>query len=248
MMVVGSPATTAPVLVVGEGSGLHPGVGTAMRPRIAVRLLRLALVALAVMGAVGAWRQRAVPLQHLGAALVAQDAAVPADVAVVSMASPRGAALDAAKLYRRGLVQEIWVPRWRDEPVDRRVAALGVRPPRHDQVARDILRHAGVPASAIVVLDDPVDGLDREMAVVGAALRRRPDIRPIVLTARTHTARARLLLREAYAPAAHARVRAPHADGFTVDRWWHQRGAIREVALEYAKWVALLTGGPSIKR
>src|SRR4029450_13590773 len=116
------------------------------------------------------------------------------------MASPRAAALDAAKLYRRGLVREIWIPRWSDEPADRRVDALGVHTPRHHEVARQILERAGVPAASIVLLDEPVDGLDAEMAVVGAALRQRPTIRPIVLTARTHSARARLLLRDAYAP------------------------------------------------
>jgi uncharacterized SAM-binding protein YcdF (DUF218 family) len=242
-MALGSATADAPVLVVGESNGSRPGVAPAPRPGGAGRLLHVALAVLVVVVAVAAWRHRTVPLQHLGAALIAHDPLVPADVAIVSMASPRAAALDAAKLYRRGVVRQIWVPRWHDEPVDRRVAALGVRPPRHDQVARTILRHAGVPASAIAVLDDPVDGLDSEMAVVGAALRRRPDLRAIVLTARTHTARARLLLREV-----RARVRAPHADRFSPDGWWRSRETVREVALEYAKWVALLTRGPAITR
>ena len=91
--------------------------------------------------------------------------------AVVSMASPRGSALDAAKLYRRGLVHRVWITPWIDEPADRKVDALGLRVPRHHEVARSILVKAGVPASAIRMLDRPVNGLEGEMAVVGRALR-----------------------------------------------------------------------------
>jgi len=224
----------------------------ALRPQRGARVVR-ATMAIVLGGAAfvlgdAAWRHRTVPLERLGTALMVQDRIErPADVAVVSMASPRAAALDAAKLYRRGLVREIWVPRWSDEPADRRVEALGVHPPRHHEVARSILLRAGVPAASIVLLDEPVDGLDGEMAVVGAALRRRPTLHPIVLTARSHTARARLLLRDVYAPAAGALVRGAHADPFTPDGWWRRRPMVREVALEYAKWAALLTRGPSFK-
>ena len=244
-MGAGSSAVEASRLAAGESMAAIAG-----RPRLGPRArgaaLALLVVALAVAGA--SWRHRAAPLERLGAALMAEDpVGRGADVAVVSMASPRGAALDAAKLYRRGLVREIWIPRWRDEPADRRVEALGVHAPRQHEVARQILERAGVPAASIELLDEPVDGLDGEMATVGAALRRRPTIHPIVLTARTHTARARLLLREVYAPAAQALVRGAHADPFAPATWWRSRAAVREVALEYAKWIALLTRGPSVE-
>src|SRR5262245_31483678 len=215
---------------------------------LAVNGLRAAVIALAITAGLAAGQRRPGPTETLGSALVAQDQALPSDVAIVSMASPSAGALDAAKLYRRGVVGEVWVPRWHDEPVDRRVEALGIRAPRPHEIARDILERGGVPASSIVYLDDPVDGLDGEMAVVGAALRRRPTLRPVVLTARTHTARARLLLREVYAPAARARVRSPHGDRFSTTSWWRDRGAVREVALEYAKWIALLTRGATTGR
>ncbi len=252
-MVGGSSTATLSALAIARpmpARGAGVAATTGARPSPVARGLRLTLAVLLALAGIAlaraAWQHRAVPLERLGAALVVQDpVGRGADVAVVSMASPRGAALDAAKLYRRGLVRAVWIPRWRDEPVDRRVAALGVHPPRHHEIARAILRRAGVPEAAIVLLDEPVDGLEGEMAFVGAALRRRPTLRPIVLTARTHTARARVLLRDVYAPAARARVRAAHSDRFAPERWWRDRGALREVALEYAKWIALLTRGPS---
>lgn len=225
-----------------DGAG---GVSPAAPRRSAAR--RLAAVAAAVAGvllATAAWRQRADALGILGAALVREDAVAHADVAIVSMAQPRAAALDAAKLYRRGLVREVWIPRWRDEPADRRVDDLGLRVPRHHEVARAILERAGVPATAVVVLDDAVDGLESEMAAVGRRLRAAPATRPVVVTQRSHTARARLLLRDVHAPQARSLVRAAHGDRFDPSGWWRERGAVREVLLEYAKWVALLVWGP----
>jgi uncharacterized SAM-binding protein YcdF (DUF218 family) len=196
-----------------------------------------------------AWNARTAPLRVLGNALVSEDALLHAgDVAVVSMAGPQAAALDAAKLYRRGLVREIWIPRWHDEPVDRRVDALGIHVPRQHQVAQAILEQAGVPRLAIVQLEDPVSGLESEMAAVGGILRVRPDIRPIVVTQRSHTARARLLLRDVYAPASATQVHAPHADRFAPDAWWKHRGSVREVLLESLKWIQLLVRGPQMGR
>ena len=207
----------------------------------------LAVVLGVVLLAGFAWRERTVPLRRLASALVHEEPIEPADVAVVSMASPRGSALDAAKLYRRGLVHRVWITPWIDEPADRRVDALGLRVPRHHEVARSILVKAGVPASAISMLDRPVNGLEGEMAVVGRALRDRPGTRAIVVTQRSHTARASLLLRQAYAPAAHVSVRSAHVDRFHPDGWWRERGATREVLLETLKWAVLLTRGPQAR-
>jgi uncharacterized SAM-binding protein YcdF (DUF218 family) len=204
------------------------------------------LAAAALLGGL-AWRERTAPLRRLAAALVHEDRVRPADVAVVSMAQPRGAALDAAKLYRRGLVRQVWITPWVDEPADRRVDALGLRIPRHHEVAQTILEKAGVPASAITLLDQPVNGLEAEMAVVGRWLRARRETRAIVVTQRSHTARAGLLLRDAYAPAAGVIVRAARSDRFDPGSWWRERGAVREVLLESLKWAVLLTRGPQTR-
>jgi uncharacterized SAM-binding protein YcdF (DUF218 family) len=224
--------------------GAVDGPARAFRAR--VRALRVTIAAAAIVLAAAAWSARTVPLRWLGGALVHEDAIVATDVAVVSMASAREAALDAAKLQRRGLVREIWIPRWRADRVDRRVDALGVHVPRPHDVARSILARAGVPSSAIVTLDEPITGLESEMASVGRALRARPGLRVLVLTARTHTARARMLLRDWFAPAARVSVHAPHGDGFAADAWWRDRSASREVALESLKWARLLASGPSM--
>lgn len=208
------------------------------------RVLLLAVTGVAL--GIAVWQERTVPLHWLGAALVHEDPVRPADVVIVSVASMRGAALDAAKLYRRGLVREVWVPRWATIPIDRRLDKRGLGTLPLHEVARRILEGSGVPASHIVILDHPVDGLESEMAVVGAALGARPVTRPILLTARSHTARARHLLQVVYAPAAGVRIRAPHTDEFTPTGWWRDHGSTRELVLEYLKWFKLLTAGPSL--
>jgi uncharacterized SAM-binding protein YcdF (DUF218 family) len=212
------------------------------------RTLHVGLIGMGLALALIGWTRRTLPLRLIGAALVHEDPlGRDADVAVVSMANPRGAALEAAKLHRRGVVREVWIPRWRDERADRRVEAIGVRVPRHHEVARAILERAGVPSSAIVELADPVRGLEGEMAAIGRVLRAQPGMRPVVITQRSHTARARLLLRDVYAPAALARVRAVHSDPFAPDGWWRRRDTTREALLEVAKWATLLVHGPQTR-
>src|SRR5262245_60811685 len=81
--------------------------------------LRLAAGVGVALLALVAWGARDHALRSLAAVLVHEDALVPSDVAVVSIATPRESALDAAKLYRRGLVREVWVSHWRTDAVDR---------------------------------------------------------------------------------------------------------------------------------
>ena len=141
--------------------------------RCAPSAMRLGVL-LAVALLIGfAWRERTAPLRRLAQALVREEPHRAGRRRRRVDGEPRGAALDAAKLYRRGLVRQVWITPWQDEPADRRVDALGIRVPRHHEVARSILEKAGVPAFAIRLLDQPVNGLDGEMAVVGG--RSGPD-------------------------------------------------------------------------
>jgi len=238
-------AQTAAASIPRAADRTAPSAPDAARSR--PRVLGVLLAGLGILIAVAGWHERVAPLRWLGAALVHEDPVRPSDVAIVSVASARGAALDAAKLYRRGLVREVWVTSWVADRVDRRLDERGLGTPPTHEVSRRILEGSGVPASRIVVLDPPVDGLESEMAVVGAALRARPGTRSIVLTARSHTARARSLLRDVYAPAAGARVRAPKTDEFRPGAWWRDHGSMRELTLECLKWVKLLATGASAR-
>lgn len=198
------------------------------------RRLRLAVVALGLV--LVAWLARERVLATLGSALVVDDGSAPVAVMVVSLAAPRPGALEVAKLYREGVAPRIVLCRWRDDPLDAEIRRLGVRwLPPHELVAA-ILRGSGVPASAIEVLDEAIDGLNSEITAIAAFAHAERPASLLYVTSRSHTRRARWLLERLVPEGTVVRVRGPELDAFRAESWWRSRDASREVAMEYLRW------------
>jgi uncharacterized SAM-binding protein YcdF (DUF218 family) len=195
------------------------------------------LVAVTVLLAV-LWLARTPLLVAIGGALVAEDALAPADVIVVSNANARAAALEAARLYADGVSRRLVMAEWVHEPVDAEVQRLGVPLLAVTELARAILERSGVPPAAITVLPGAASGTEDEVAAVSAYLRRTDGVRSLLWVGpRTHTARARWLLRDAVPPSVRVAVRSSSRDDFAVDGWWRSRDQSREVMTEYVRWV-----------
>ncbi len=195
---------------------------------------RLVLV-LAVVAA-GMWLARQRLLTWMGSLLVAEDPPAPADVVVLSEASIVPGALEAARLYARGSVHVVLVPGWIERRFEREVRALGIAYPTPSELAREVLARSGVPDDAIVTVGTGIDGTNSEIAMLGRYVATRHPASVLYLTARSHTARARWILRRALPPGTRVAVRSPEGDPFRVAGWWHDRGQTREVAAEYARW------------
>ena len=183
-----------------------------------------------------AWHERARMLTAVGGALTVEDPIVPVDVIVASLATARADTLEVAKLYRDGIGRRVVVARWQDEPLDDEMRRLGVPwlPPTELAVA--MLEKSGVPASAIAVLRDPIDGLNAEVASVAAFAHAEKPRSILFVTARNHTRRARWLLQRQLPSEVALAVRAPAIDPFDPTTWWHSRDGSREVAMEYLRW------------
>ena len=73
------------------------------------------------------------------------------------------------------------------------------------------------------------------MAVAAFARQRR--LRSLrLITARSHTARARWLLRRDLLPDVHSSVGSSRFDPFSSASWWQRREQSREVISEYLHW------------
>ncbi len=205
------------------------------------RLTRVAFIGGAVLATL--WLGRAAVLTRVGSALVSEDDAGTADVVVISNACTRECALDAAHAWRDGQAGRFVVARWVVNPADREIRALGVPLPDAVDVARGVLEKSGVPPERIEILEDGVDGTNPEIAAVARwATRQRPGT-ILFMTARTHTARARWLLRRSLPADSRPLVRGPRSDRFVAGTWWHDRNLAREVAGEYLRWAnSLLLG------
>jgi uncharacterized SAM-binding protein YcdF (DUF218 family) len=191
------------------------------------------------------WWGRHRILAAAGSLLIAEDPVGQVDVLVVSGASTVLGTVEVARLYREGVAPRILVPRWPPRDIDdeaRRLDASYVDP---ETRVRGILERAGVPEEAIVTLPIAIDGTDLEAATVAGFVRDHGLKSLLIVTARTHGARVRWLLRRALPPDVSLRVRSPRADPFSPGQWWLIREQSREVVMEYLRWMnVLLLGDP----
>jgi len=201
--------------------------------------LKRGLAILVLGGALAAWLGRERVLATMGALVVAEDPLQATDAIVVSVASTRAGALGAARLYRQKVAPLVVVSRLRETAADRDIRALGVTLLASHDLARAVLERSGVPRGAIAALDHPVEGTGEEIEVLAAFARARKLRSLCYLTARTHTARARWLLRREL-PGTTVVVRAVELPEFAPDAWWHDRGQTRELAIEMVRWMGEL--------
>jgi uncharacterized SAM-binding protein YcdF (DUF218 family) len=185
----------------------------------------------------GVWWSRAAVLTHVGAALVSEDPPEAVDVVVVSNACTRTCVLEAAAAWHEERGGRFVVARWVPTPGDAEIRALGVALPDAADIARDVLEKTGVPPERIEVLEDGVDGTNREIAAVARWAAGARPATLLFMTARTHTARAAWLLRRSMPPGTRVLVRSPGADRFGAADWWHDRNQTRDVAFEYLRWL-----------
>lgn len=170
--------------------------------------------------------------------MVAEDTLAPAVVILLTSSNAEVGALEAAELYKESVARNIVLGVCEDcVSFKSRLAAIGVSYPDTPTLVKLILQRSGVPGSAIATLPDRVDGTEAAVRAVSSFVQRTGNVTIIVVTARTHTARVRWLLRRALPPGTTVLVRSSRFDDFSVDRWWHDRNQSREVAMEYLRWV-----------
>lgn len=215
-----------------------PDVHLSFRPAImrssprARRALQLCL-ALLVMAAL-AWSARRAILVGAASLLVNEDPLSQSDVMVVSNIIPRATALEAAVLYKQQISPRVLMTGWVHDPLVEKTRELGIPYLDAPAISRLILEHSGVPPSAITVLPDEVDGTNSELAAIAAYASRAHLASLLIITARSHTARSKRLLRRAL-PGVRVSVRSSRFDAFRVDAWWRERDQGREIVTEYLR-------------
>ena len=197
-------------------------------PRSARRGLRLA-VAGVLLGLGGL----AILLEAGHGLVVADPLPSRADAIVVLAGSISDRVLEAADLYRAGLAPRVVVTRERLRRGELLLRAHGVRLPQNDDLTISALEALGVPRAAIVRLGRRDGSTAREARTIArwACAHRLRSL--IVVTSRSHTRRARLILRRALGPTIALSVRPTRYDSFTASRWWRVRSDAKLVLREY---------------
>ena len=196
---------------------------------------RLGAVAAALLLIVlGAWLLRAPILRGVGHWLNVGQAPARAELIYLFGGDIESRPARAATLYREGWAPRIVIARVETLPAE----AMGLYPHQTDVAVR-LLRHFGVPDSAITVLRTPggVTSTRDEAVLLAAWLRRHPARRVLAVTSRYHTRRARWHLRRALGGTeVEVRMIAAADPRFGERDWWRSEDGLIAYVNEYLKW------------
>jgi uncharacterized SAM-binding protein YcdF (DUF218 family) len=169
--------------------------------------------------------------------VVADPLPAHADVIVMLAGSLSDRVLETARLYHAGVAPLVVLTRARLRRGAPALRAHGVLVPEEHELASRALGELGVPASAIRVLSRRAASTTTEARALARWVCRRGFRHVVVVTSPTHTRRARMILRQAFGPRVQLTVRPTPDAVFPADQWWRRRRAIKDVLIEYQKFV-----------
>ena len=161
----------------------------------------------------------------VGRWLVVDDAIVHSDVIVVLSGRLPERAMEAARLYKAGYSDQVWVSPPLS-PVDdlkaMHIAYLG-----EDFYNEKVLIAMGVPPDSIRILDHPDVNTEAEVRQVAEDLRTAQLRSAIIVTSKPHTRRVRTIWRKLVGPGLRMIVRYPEDDPYDGGHWWrHTRDGL----------------------
>ena len=194
-----------------------------MRLCLLIPIAAAVVVGVVVVSAAGRWLVVADPLPAAADAIVIMAGSVP------------DRSLEAADLYRAGLAPRVVITRERLGQAGSLLHAHGIRLPEGDDLTRTVLTGLGVPDAAIVRLHRRTQNTKTEARTIARFACRHQMHDLIIVSSRTHTRRARMILRQSLGPSVHLTMRPSRYDPFTAGRWWRVASSAKQVLSEYEK-------------
>ncbi|MGH7369355.1 MAG: YdcF family protein [Candidatus Methylomirabilaceae bacterium] len=177
-------------------------------------------------------------LRTIGHYLVTEDPLKHAD-AIVVLAGDGGVArtLEAVRLYQDGYAPKIILTHQVLPKGYEALARLGISVPEERDIQWMVLKGMRVPRAAVLQIQERANSTDAEMSVL-ARFMDQQRIRSIILvTSKSHSTRARKILRRASGAGITIISRPTRYDTFDPHAWWQSRRDAKEVLGEYAKLV-----------
>jgi len=177
-------------------------------------------------------------LIQLGKYLVVQHPLDKSDLIVCLAGGDVERGLASADLFMRGLAPRVFIAR---EPIPDGLEMLkqkGIAYPESIDRTAMILKELGVPESAVIRSEQPVESTFEEAERVGAVLLDNKYRSLILVTSPTHSRRVWLTFRKAI-PDKEVRITvmpAPYSK-FRAEDWWKTRRYVRKVIMEYQKMI-----------
>lgn len=197
-------------------------------------------ILICAVGAVVAIVARRPLLTALGGFLIVQDPPQPADVIVVLSGSLPDRILEGVDLYQAHLAPRIVLTREPPLPGIDALRARGVTLPEHHEQNLSIAQQLGVPADALMVIDQRTSSTIAEAAALLAVLRAQQVRSILLVTSKAHARRSAMIFRHLAGRDLRIVVCPSRYDPFAADTWWRERGLVRRVVIEYGKLLNFL--------
>ena len=194
------------------------------------RLLAVAIVA-ALLGLA------LLAFARAGTALVVESPLEHAPVVAVFGGKVPFRAIEAARIYKAGWSEQVWVTQGIYSGVDAALAQMGIAVTPEYEYSRQVLEHLGVPAGNIRVLPGHNNNTADEVRTVARAAAEAHLDRIILVTSSYHTRRVRTLWRVVNGGKVKAIVRYTPEEAFDAAHWWRDTADAWAVSRE---WFGLL--------
>ena len=205
-----------------------------MKPPRLLPLVVGGVVALAVLVVV--------TFRGLGPWLVVNEPLVRSDVIFVTDGQTPQRELEGAALFLEGWAPRVAVTLPRDL-MSAETRALAGEPPPQENAVR-VLRHRGVPGTAIVRLDRSVENTEQELQADFDYARAHGFGRVIIVSSPYHTRRIRVIWRSRFEGEVPAVVRATRYEPVDPSRWWRSRRPLEAVVHEVFGIANFFLGNP----
>jgi uncharacterized SAM-binding protein YcdF (DUF218 family) len=161
----------------------------------------------------------------IGRFLVVEDPLVHSDVVVVLSGRLPERAMEAARLYKAGFADKVWISP-PVSPVDE-LKAMHIPYLGEDFYNEKVLIALGVPLDAIRIMDRPDANTEAEVRQISEDLRSADLHSAIIVTSKPHTRRVRTIWHKLAGPQLHMAVRYSDDDSFDDAHWWrHTRDGL----------------------
>jgi len=195
------------------------------------------ILAIAVLVALSGCVRLALPAA--GRWLVVEDPLEKSRAVVVLGGQVPFRAIEAAAIYRQGLVKQVWLTQGAYSAEDEALTGLGVERTPEFEYSRRVLVRLGVPATGIEVLGGHNESTADEVNTIASRLRSEGAKSVIIVSSRFHGRRIQVLWGMLVGNSPRAIVRYATGDPFDASAWWLTTGDSMSVAREYA---AILNG------
>ncbi len=180
---------------------------------------------------------------QLGPFLANEDALQQADAIMVLSGTPMRRPLEAADLFLAGYAPRIVLTRQTRDGGERALVARGVPFAEDVERTRGVFLQLGIPDEAIVVPDQIHDSTAAEAITLREWATRQGWRRVIIVSSKYHLRRAGFAFRrELRGTDIQTVMRGTRYDDLEPNRWWRQRGDIREIVSELPKLLAYVLG------